>query len=165
MQFIRSPRWPLFAERGLWNVGVELRDYSALMPENLITLAHFSVSSAVNLPNSAGVIGMGTPPSSAMRVLIVGSANAARTVGLMVATMSVGVFLGAQRAYHWLASKPGSTSATIGTSGNASEREAVVTASARSLLAFIYSIAAGMVAKISCTWPPIRSVSAGPSPR
>src|SRR5262245_12322963 len=108
------------------------------MPENLITLAHFSVSSAVNLPNSAGVIGMGTPPSSAMRVFILGSANAARTVWLMVATISAGVFLGAQRAYHWLASKPGSTSATIGTSGNASEREAVVTASARSLLRWIH---------------------------
>jgi len=30
--------------------------YSGLMPASLITLAHFSVSSAMNLPNFAGVI-------------------------------------------------------------------------------------------------------------
>ncbi len=28
--------------------------HSGLMPANLITLAHFSVSSAINLPKSAG---------------------------------------------------------------------------------------------------------------
>src|SRR5262249_39806870 len=100
---VRTPAISLNGGYGISSRG--RADHSALMPENLITLAHFSVSSAVNLPNSAGVIDMGTPPSSAMRVFILGSANAARTVWLMVATISAGVFLGAQRAYHWLASK------------------------------------------------------------
>ena len=37
------------------------------MPAYLITLPHFSVSSAMNLAKSAGVIGIGTEPSSAIR--------------------------------------------------------------------------------------------------
>src|SRR6516225_5829760 len=37
------------------------------MPAYLITLPHFSVSSAMSLPKSAGVIGIGTEPSSAIR--------------------------------------------------------------------------------------------------
>ena len=46
-------------------------------------------------------------------------------------------------------------------SGSASERVAVVTASARSLPALTYSIDDGIVAKSTCTCPPSRSVSAG----
>jgi len=42
-------------------------NYSALMPAARITLPHFSVSSAINFENSTGVIGMGSPPSSARR--------------------------------------------------------------------------------------------------
>src|SRR5262245_45008083 len=42
-------------------------------------------------------------------------------------------------------------------SGSASERVAVVTASARSLPALMYSIDAGMVENMTCTCPPIRS--------
>ena len=34
------------------------------MPANLITLAHFSVSSAISLPNSAGEAGRTVPPTS-----------------------------------------------------------------------------------------------------
>src|SRR5262249_61593068 len=37
--------------------------YSALMPADLKTLPHFSVSLATNLPNSAGVIDTGKVPS------------------------------------------------------------------------------------------------------
>ena len=46
-------------------------------------------------------------------------------------------------------------------SGSASERVAVVTASARSLPALMYSIDEGMLSNMTCTCPPIRSVSAG----
>ncbi len=79
--------------------------------------------------------------------------------------MSAGVPFGAPTPYHWLASKPGRKSPTVGTSGNASERVAVVTASGRSLPPLMYSIAAGTVLNTSCTWPPSRSASAGPNPR
>src|SRR5260370_33644112 len=40
---------------------------SGLILDTRITLPHFSVSSATSFPNSAGVIGMGSPPSSARR--------------------------------------------------------------------------------------------------
>src|SRR5262249_24366323 len=49
--------------------------HSALAPENLITLPHLSVSSAMRLVYSLGDSASISPPSSAMRVLIVGSAR------------------------------------------------------------------------------------------
>ena len=49
---------------------------------------------------------------------------------------------------HALASYPGTNSPTVGTSGRTSERVAVVTASARSLPALIYSIDAGSRPKV-----------------
>src|ERR1044071_3655857 len=56
-----------------------------------ITFAHFSVSVARKRPNSAGAIGIGTPPRSRMRALILGSARAAVTPLLSLSTMSRGV--------------------------------------------------------------------------
>src|SRR5262245_45639465 len=50
-------------------------------------------------------------------------------------------------------------------SGSASERDAVVTANGRNLPALMYSMDAGMVPNMTCTWPPSRSVSASASPR
>src|SRR6516225_4380916 len=70
--------------------------HSALMLAARITLPHFSVSSAINFPKSVGVIGIGEPPRSASRALILGSARAA--------LISAGVFLGAPRPNHPLAS-------------------------------------------------------------
>ena len=70
-------------------------DQSALMPANFTTLAHFSVSSAMNFPKSSGVIGVGTPPRSASRSLIPGSARPVLISLLSLSTISMGVFLGA----------------------------------------------------------------------
>src|SRR5262249_60545683 len=53
----------------------------------------------------------------------------------------------------------------IGTSGNASQRVAVVTPSARSLPVLTYSSDAATVLNVACTCPLIASVSAGASPR
>src|SRR5205085_11601888 len=78
---------------------------------------------------------------------------------------SAGVLLGTPRPVHSLASKPGTKLATVGMSGSASERVVVVTASARSLPALMYSIDEGIEANITCTCPPSRSVSAGAPPR
>src|SRR5207302_1514941 len=50
---------------------------SGLRPANFTTLPHFSVSSAMKLPNSAGEPGNGVAPRSVSRALIFGSANAA----------------------------------------------------------------------------------------
>src|SRR5882724_8741540 len=81
-----------------------LPDHSGLMPANLTTLLHFSVSSAMNLPKSAGDPGITVPPSSASRALILGSARIALIVVLSLSTMSAGVCLGAPTPYAALAS-------------------------------------------------------------
>src|SRR5215510_5095861 len=44
---------PPFAQRDLWNMSSRL-DHSGFAPENLITLAHFSVSSTMSLLKSEG---------------------------------------------------------------------------------------------------------------
>src|SRR5262249_58259699 len=64
-----------------------------------------------------------------------------------------------------LVSSPGTNSPTVERPGNTSERLPLVTANARSLPALMYSMDAGTVPNITCTWPPSRSVSAGASPR
>src|SRR5262249_31574596 len=69
-----------------------------------ITLPHFSVSSAMNVPNAADVIGAGSMPKPASRALILGSAATALIALLSVSTTSAGVSLGAPTPYHWLAS-------------------------------------------------------------
>src|SRR5262245_38665790 len=57
----------------------------------LETLRHFSVSSAMSLPNSAGVIGVGSTPTSASRAFSFVSARPALTSRLSLSTMSPGV--------------------------------------------------------------------------
>src|SRR6266568_8182320 len=48
---------------------------SALAPENLTTLPHFSVSSAMSFPKSGGEPKSGVPPRSASRAFSLGSAR------------------------------------------------------------------------------------------
>ena len=73
--------WPIcdiglveIAYRNLWNVP---RTHSGLMSANFTTLAHFSVSSAMSLPNSAGDPGSTVLPRSANRALSLASARPA----------------------------------------------------------------------------------------
>src|SRR5215472_11768516 len=93
-----------FAERMLRNIGTVFGDQSGFAPENFTTFVHFSVSSAMNLPHSAGDIGIGSPPKSASRALIVGSARPALIALLSLSTISAGVFLGTPTPYQKLAS-------------------------------------------------------------
>src|SRR6516162_113143 len=130
-----------------------------------ITLAHFSVSSARSLPNSAGLSANGVPPRSAKRALILGSARAAAISLLSLSTIAGGVFLGAPTPSQSPASKPGTNSLTVGTSGSAGERAAVVTASARSFPLLTCSIDPAIPANEITTCPPRRSAKAGPAPR
>src|SRR5258705_6451932 len=97
-----EPRRRRFGERS----GMSRRPQrqSGLMPANLITLAHFSVSLAMNLSNSAGDIGKAVAPSSVIRSLILGSVSAALISLLSLPTISAGVFLGAPMPFHALAS-------------------------------------------------------------
>src|SRR6516164_5634112 len=79
-------------------------DHSGLMLAARITLPHFSVSSAMSLPNSAGVIGSGTPPRSANRAFILESVRAALISLLSRSTIATGVFFGAPTPIQKLAS-------------------------------------------------------------
>ena len=91
----------------------EARPYSALMPANLITLAHFSDSVATYAPNSVAVKITGIVPKSASRALMVGFASPALMSRLSRAMISARVPFGAPTPAHVLASYPGSAS-TIG---------------------------------------------------
>src|SRR5262249_50515227 len=68
--------------------------HSGLSPANFTTLAHFSVSSAMNFPKSAGEPDNAVPPRSARRALNLGSARAALISRLSLSTISAGVFFG-----------------------------------------------------------------------
>jgi hypothetical protein len=54
------------SDRDVMEYRSELPDHSGLTPANFTPLAHFSVSSAMNFPNSAGFIGIGTLHSALM---------------------------------------------------------------------------------------------------
>jgi hypothetical protein len=84
---------------------------------------------------------------SANRAFIFGSARPALAARLSLLTISADVPLGAPMPYHWLASYPGTNSSTAGMPGKAPDRSLVVTASARSVPALIYSIVASIGAK------------------
>src|SRR5215831_2396711 len=94
------------------------------------TLAHFAVSSARNLPNSPGDMGIGMPPRSASFAFIFGLASAAAIDLFRISTTSAGVPLGAEMPYQGAASKPGIVSAMAGMSGSPGQRCATVTPSA-----------------------------------
>jgi hypothetical protein len=114
---------------------------------NLITLRHFSVSSAMSFAKSAGDPARGVPPRTASRSLILGSAIPALISLFSFSIIAVGVFRGAPTPYQEVASKPGTKSLSVGMSGSPSQRVALVTASGRSVPLLIYSIDAGVVAK------------------
>src|SRR5215831_2866574 len=67
-----------------------------------MTLAHLSVSSPMSLAYSPGESASTSPPSSAMRALIVGSARAALISRLSRSMISAGVFFGAPKPAHAL---------------------------------------------------------------
>src|SRR5262252_10260067 len=80
------------------------RPQAALMLRARMTLPHFSVSSAMSLPKSAGESASTSPPRSTMRAFIRGSASAALTSLLSLSTISAGVAFGAPRPYQALVS-------------------------------------------------------------
>jgi hypothetical protein len=100
----RSSSELIFAEREVMECDALAGGHSALMLAARITLPHFSVSSANSLPNSVGVIGIGTLPRSTMRALILGSARPALISRLSFSTISSGIPFGAATPLHVLAS-------------------------------------------------------------
>src|SRR5262249_8932623 len=88
---------------GVYGISTADRPHSALMLRARMTLPHFSVSSAISFPNSAGE-GNIMPPRSARRTFILGSARAALTSLLSLSMIAAGVFLDAPTPNHPLAS-------------------------------------------------------------
>src|SRR5262249_33543854 len=82
-------------ERRVTTLRVGSLDYSAFAPEDLTTLAHFSVSSAMNLPKSEGEPANTAAPRSANRAFNLESARPALISLLSLLTISAGVSLGA----------------------------------------------------------------------
>src|SRR5215472_2298427 len=107
-----------FRRTGFMEYRRRAEHYSALMLADLITLPHFSVSSAMCLAKSAGEPANTETPTSSSRALIFGSARAALISRLSLSMISVGVFLGAPIATNALASKPGRKSPNVGTVGS-----------------------------------------------
>ena len=146
--------------------GRDRADHSALMPADLITLPHFSVSSAMSLPNSAGEPASTVPPRSASRALNFGIGES--RVDLLVELIDdLGrrVLRSADAepcarlvARHEFARRSGCPAARPSASRWSPP-------SARSLPALMCSIDEGRGTNMTCTCPPRRSVSAGAAPR
>src|SRR5262245_23596701 len=99
-----SKRRPRFRGTGVTEHWIGLPHQSALMLRARMTLPHFSVSSAMSLPKSAGETTSGVTPKTASRAFILGSARPALISLLSLSTMSAGVFLGMPTPYELLAS-------------------------------------------------------------
>src|SRR5262249_12626790 len=84
-----------YSHIGIYGISTADRPQSALMLRARITLPHFSVSSAMCLPKSAGEPGSTVPPRSASRGFMLGPATPALISLLSLSTISTGVFLGA----------------------------------------------------------------------
>src|SRR6516162_3853642 len=126
---------------------------SGVMPANLITLPHLSVSSDMNFPKAADVIGLGSAPKANSRASIIESARTALISLLSLSMIAAGVSLGAPSPYQPIASYPGTNSPTVGMFGRASERVALVTARARRVPAWMYPVDDGIGANATCTCP------------
>ena len=84
---------------------IGLLHQSALMFAARTTLPHFSVSSAMSLPKSAGEPASAVPPRSASFASSLGSARAALISLLSLSTISAGVPLGTPRPNQALGSQ------------------------------------------------------------
>src|SRR5215472_8565479 len=84
--------------------GHQITRHSDLMPANLITFAHFSVSSLTSFPKSAGEPETVMPPRSTSRAWSAGSAKPALISLLSLPMTAFGVFRGALTPYQALAS-------------------------------------------------------------
>src|SRR5262245_45425124 len=96
---------PLKSPNGIYGIsGSRDQPHSGLILAVFITFPHFSVSSAISLPNWSGDPGSGVPRRSARRAFILGSARAALTSLLSWSMISAAVALGTPRPYQLLTS-------------------------------------------------------------
>ena len=126
---------------------------------------HFASSRWIIAAYSSGVLGIGSPPSDTMRLLI-SSERDDRAHFLVDAiddrTRRAGGRSDRVIEHRLEARQP--ASAAVGTSGNAAERFGDATAIALIFPAWILPSAGAIVLKASVTWPPTRSLVSGPVP-
>ena len=118
--------------------------------------------------NCCGVLPPGTAPCASSFSFRAGVPSERAASCWMRLTISGGVPAGASRPNQELASKPLSAGppaySTVGTSGSAAERCALVTARALSLPDLISCIDEGRLSNITSMSPPASDISAGPEP-
>src|SRR5262249_36061609 len=114
---VRFPLWPRLspsdrtemdpptrANREVGSANLTHPTYPGLAPENLTTLAHFTVSAEINLAKSAVEPANTVAPISANRTSALLSARQALISWLSLSTISEGALFGAPMPYHELAS-------------------------------------------------------------
>ena len=110
------------------------------------------------------MVAAGSQPSEARRAFTSASPRAWFTAALMRSTAALGVPVGASTPNQATVSKPGSDSASAGTSGRLAWRVAVVTASARTLPALICADQGGRLPIIRLTSSASTAATAGDAP-
>ena len=118
----------------------------------------------MNRRKSSGVVPAGSEPSATMRSRMSGRSRILTNSSCSRVTMALGSPAGPITPYQPTTSKPGSTSATAGRSGNAARRLGAVTASPRSFPDRTRVCTDCMPAKLKWYCPASRSISAGPEP-
>src|SRR5688572_29429277 len=145
--------------------GIHFDVYSILIPAAFTTLRHFSISLTISLSNCAGAPGAGSSPCAARTSIIDGAFRMLANSRLRRSMIAAGVFAGATRPCQLSTSKPGTPDwAMLGMSGAPFTLFSVDTPSARSFPDFTCGSAGAMVLNTICTWPPMRSISAGAVP-
>src|SRR5690606_16241210 len=170
----RAPYWLLHAgfqrlhrlgDRLLQPVIVDLHGVqSRRAPEALMTLANFTISDLIKVPNSSGVPATSSYPSFTIWSRTAGVLTIFTTAPWSSLTTPAGVPAATGKPHHAKTSKPGMVSESAGTSGTVGKRLALVTASALTFPVSMSGIAGEIVENIIGIRPPRRSVSAPGTP-
>src|SRR5262249_37274192 len=146
--------------------GAHRQAYSGLRLASLMICRNLALSTWTKAANWSTAIGIPSAPASSSLALTSGSTRMRLISVLSRVTMSAGVPRGAKKPCQSVMSKPAMplASATVGTSGALAERRPDDTAMSLRLPALTCGTAAGNPEKNRSTWPPRRSLSAGPAP-
>src|SRR5205085_4901273 len=159
----RSARTPALPRRG--REENQIPQASVLTFASLITLAHLASSTCMNSRIFSGEPPPSSAPETSSFSMTSGIASALFTSSFMRLAIAGDILPGPTRPYQVGASTLGKPdSAIVGTLGWPEARLRRVCAIAMTLPLFTCGVAAVIVSKLYCTWPPMRSVSIGPEP-
>src|SRR5262245_12870488 len=140
--------------------------HSSLAPVATTTGPHFACSAFTKAANSAGEVGAGTASWLSNSFLSSAERKVATTALCSLSKLSGGTPAGAERPYQLSDSTVlNPASPVVGTSGSAPLRVCEVTASALTVPARMCGSRTGVSSTTICTWPPMRSFTAGAAPR